>query len=179
MKICTKIILTDHSEAHSWVLSTLSSYLPFQSFGNAIVLLLFWPFCTLPSRNLGHTSEMPNFLPSPCKPWGASNGHVKFSARVRRQRTPDGLQAPSIPALLILLPGVKCSFFFLGGGGGERRRKNKGKTQRNMLKGSVAPKVPLPGTCVVLSQSLEWEFSFPQEESEGKQGNRKWGQHIH
>lgn len=70
-------------------------------------------------------------------------------------------------------PWGQMFLLFFEGGGGERRRKSKGKTQRNMLKGLVAPKVPLPRTFVVLSQSLEWEFSFPQEESEGKQGNRK------
>lgn len=63
------------------------------------------------------------------------------------------LQAPSIAALLILLPGVQFSFFSFVEETGEERIWEKHR--EIMLKGLVAPKVPLSGTFPVLSQSLE------------------------
>lgn len=128
MKICTKIILMDRSEAHSWELSTLLNYLPFQSFGDATVPLLLWPFCTLPSRNLGHTSEMPNSLPSLCKLRGASIGHVKFSVRVRRPRMPDGCKHHPSPHYWIYSLGSNFPSFLLW------RRKEKKEYGENTEK---------------------------------------------
>lgn len=131
MKVSTKIILMDHSEAHSWELSTISSYFPFQSFGDATVPLFLWPFHTLPSRNLTHTSEMPNSLPSLSQLCGASSGHMRFSVTVRRQRTLDGCRHHPLPNYWFYSLGSNFPSFLLWR---RQEKKEYGKNTEKYVK---------------------------------------------